>query len=73
MDEICLCDRVYVFRNGAIVAELAGAEIAEEAILAASFSGSRGVSAARTLRVLVPAVLAWPCCCSRCSGCSRGR
>jgi len=40
MEEICLCDRVYVFRNGAIVAELGGAEIAEHAILAASFEGA---------------------------------
>jgi ribose transport system ATP-binding protein len=40
MAEICLCDRVYVFRNGAIVAELGGAEVAERAILAASFEGA---------------------------------
>ena len=39
MDEICLCDRVYVFRDGAIVAELSGEQISEESILAASFSG----------------------------------
>lgn len=39
MDEICLCDRVYVFRDGAIVAELAGSEIEEKNVLAASFSG----------------------------------
>jgi len=38
MDEICQCDRVYVFREGAIVAELAGAEITEDSILAASFA-----------------------------------
>jgi ribose transport system ATP-binding protein len=37
MDEIALCDRVYVFREGAIVAELAGAEVTEENVLAASF------------------------------------
>ena len=36
-DEICLCDRVFVFRNGRIVAELTGAQITEEAILAHSF------------------------------------
>ena len=39
MDEICLCDRVYVFRDGAIVAELTGDEIEEKNVLAASFSG----------------------------------
>ena len=39
MDEICLCDRVYVFRDGAIVAELKGEEISEDHVLAASFSG----------------------------------
>ncbi len=36
--EICLCDRVYVFRDGAPVAELAGADITEENILSASFA-----------------------------------
>ncbi len=39
MDEICLCDRVYVFRDGAIVAELSGDEVNEHNVLAASFSG----------------------------------
>ncbi|GEO87529.1 MULTISPECIES: ATP-binding cassette domain-containing protein [Alphaproteobacteria] len=39
MDEICLCDRVYVFRDGAIVAELTGDEIEEKNVLASSFSG----------------------------------
>ncbi|CDN57743.1 L-arabinose transport ATP-binding protein AraG (plasmid) [Neorhizobium galegae bv. officinalis bv. officinalis str. HAMBI 1141] len=38
MDEIRLCDRVYVFREGAIVAELAGDEITEKNVLEASFS-----------------------------------
>ena len=38
MDEVCQCDRVYVFREGAIVAELTGEAITEERILAASFS-----------------------------------
>jgi len=38
MDEIRLCDRVYVFREGAIVAELVGDDITEKHILAASFS-----------------------------------
>jgi ribose transport system ATP-binding protein len=39
MDEIRLCDRVYVFREGAVVAELAGDVITEKNILEASFSG----------------------------------
>ncbi len=39
MDEIRLCDRVYVFREGAVVAELAGDAITEKNILEASFSG----------------------------------
>ena len=39
MDEMQLCDRVYVFRNGMIVANLTGAEITENAILSASFQG----------------------------------
>ncbi len=39
MDEICLCDRVYVFREGVIVAELTGADITEQNVLAASFTG----------------------------------
>jgi ribose transport system ATP-binding protein len=39
MDEICLCDRVYVFRDGAIAAELSGDRISEESILEASFTG----------------------------------
>lgn len=38
MDEICQCDRVYVFREGAIVAELARGEITEDSVLAASFA-----------------------------------
>ncbi|NBB49552.1 ATP-binding cassette domain-containing protein [Rhizobium sp. CRIBSB] len=37
MDEVCLCDRVYVFNNGSIVAELKGDEVTEENILSASF------------------------------------
>ncbi|MCX7888472.1 MAG: sugar ABC transporter ATP-binding protein [Rhodobacteraceae bacterium] len=36
-EETCLCDRVFVFRNGRISAELTGAEITEERILEASF------------------------------------
>ncbi len=39
MEEMQLCDRVYVFRNGMIVANLTGVEITENAILAASFQG----------------------------------
>jgi ribose transport system ATP-binding protein len=39
MDEICLCDRVYVFLNGGITAEFEGERIGENAILAASFQG----------------------------------
>ncbi|MHC1551612.1 sugar ABC transporter ATP-binding protein [Phyllobacterium sp. K27] len=40
MDEICLCDRVYVFNSGVIVAELTGHEVTEKNILAASFMGA---------------------------------
>ena len=40
MDEICQCDRVYVFREGRIVAALAGAEVNEDRVLAASFAGA---------------------------------
>lgn len=36
-EEICQCDRVFVFRDGQISAELTGAEITEEHILEASF------------------------------------
>jgi ribose transport system ATP-binding protein len=38
MDEIRLCDRVYVFREGAIVAELVGDQITEKNVLASSFT-----------------------------------
>jgi len=38
IEEMELCDRVYVFREGAAIAELAGDEITEEAILRASFA-----------------------------------
>ncbi len=38
MDEVCQCDRVYVFREGRIVAELKGAEVSEDKILSASFA-----------------------------------
>ena len=40
MDEICQCDRVYVFHEGRIVAELKGAEVTEDRVLAASFMGA---------------------------------
>ncbi|MFB2552822.1 sugar ABC transporter ATP-binding protein [Ensifer soli] len=39
MDEVCLCDRVYVFSEGAIVRELTGADVTEANVLAASFAG----------------------------------
>ncbi|NLS00652.1 sugar ABC transporter ATP-binding protein [Rhizobium sp. P38BS-XIX] len=39
MDEIRLCDRAYVFRDGAIVSELTGEDITEDNVLAASFAG----------------------------------
>ncbi|WP_416067054.1 sugar ABC transporter ATP-binding protein [Rhizobium sp. ZK1] len=39
MDEIRLCDRVYVFREGRIKAELAGDTVNETNIIAASFEG----------------------------------
>lgn len=37
IDEVCECDRVFVYRDGAISAELIGSEITEENILKASF------------------------------------
>jgi len=40
LEEMELCDRVHVFREGAIVAELEGEAITETAILAASFRGA---------------------------------
>lgn len=39
MEEMQLCDRVYVFRDGAIVMELEGDAISEQNILRASFEG----------------------------------
>lgn len=39
MDELALADRVYVFREGAIVAEFAGGDVTDANILAASFGG----------------------------------
>lgn len=40
--ELRECDRVYVFHEGRIVAELSGEEITEERVIAASFSGAGG-------------------------------
>ncbi len=40
LEEMDLCDRVYVFRERAIVSELVGEAITEEAIVAASFRGA---------------------------------
>lgn len=40
MDEVSLCDRVYVFSEGSIVSELAGEDVTEANILAASFMGA---------------------------------
>jgi ribose transport system ATP-binding protein len=37
MDELQYCDRIYVFKSGKILAELAGAEATEEQILKSSF------------------------------------
>ena len=39
MDEIRLCDRAYVFRDGVIAAELAGDGVSEDKVLEASFQG----------------------------------
>lgn len=40
MDEVRLCDRVYVFRERVITAELAGDDVNETNIIAASFEGA---------------------------------
>ncbi|MCU0906201.1 MAG: sugar ABC transporter ATP-binding protein [Rhodobacteraceae bacterium] len=45
IEEMSLCDRVYVFREGAAVAELVGDAITEGAILAASFAGAKAGAA----------------------------
>jgi ribose transport system ATP-binding protein len=39
MDEVRLCDRVYVFREGRIMDELAADAVNETNIITASFSG----------------------------------
>ena len=38
MDELNYCDRVYVFRNGVIVADLMRSEVSEDSIIGASFA-----------------------------------
>ena len=38
MDELSYCDRVYVFRNGVIVADLARSEVSEDSVIGASFA-----------------------------------
>ena len=40
MEEMEQCDRVFVFREGVIEAELTGSDITEEAMLEASFRGA---------------------------------
>ena len=40
IEELKNCDRAYVFRNGAIVAELAGDELNEERVIHSSFAGA---------------------------------
>ena len=40
VEELKNCDRAYVFRNGAIVAELAGDELTEEQVIYSSFAGA---------------------------------
>jgi ribose transport system ATP-binding protein len=40
MDEVRVCDRVYVFREGRITAELGGEAVTEANIIAASFEGT---------------------------------
>jgi ribose transport system ATP-binding protein len=45
IEEMSLCDRVYVFREGEAVAELVGDAITEGAILAASFAGAKAGAA----------------------------
>jgi ribose transport system ATP-binding protein len=40
VDELKNCDRAYVFRNGAIVAELVGDELNEEQVIHSSFAGA---------------------------------
>ena len=37
-EELKNCDRIYVFRNGAVVAELARGELTEERVIHSSFA-----------------------------------
>lgn len=53
MDELAHCDHVYVFRNGTIVADLAGGEMTEQKVLHASFEdniGAKGTGPGETLQ-----------------------
>jgi ribose transport system ATP-binding protein len=38
MDELSYCDRVYVFRNGVIAADLMRSEVSEDSVISASFA-----------------------------------
>jgi ribose transport system ATP-binding protein len=38
MDELSYCDRVYVFRNGVIAADLTRSEVSEDNVIGASFA-----------------------------------
>ena len=38
-EELKNCDRIYIFRNGAIVAELSCDELTEERVIHSSFAG----------------------------------
>ena len=40
-EELKNCDRVYIFRNGAVVADLARDELSEERVIHSSFAGAR--------------------------------
>jgi ABC-type sugar transport system ATPase subunit len=46
MDLVECCDRVLCLRKGAVVKELAGEDISEEAILRATATATRGTEAA---------------------------
>lgn len=47
MDELAHCDHVYVFRNGAIVADLTGGEVTEQRVLHASFEDQAAADSVR--------------------------
>ena len=74
MDEIRLCDRVYVFREGRIAAELAGDDINEEndarRLLRRSRRMTLRLSARRACACSFPPCR-WRCCSPPSSGCSR--